>query len=236
MSRFSRITFHSLEMSSYYAQQLRTAMSKAAVADNYDQIMENLAGRVREVAIAHYAHAVGVIGQLIWEAGWLPAGVETGGAQSIKFRRFSGTMGTVRTKVWPALGEAYVVSEPFSTQFWRKFSNASFSLGAAMAKEADPSKARVKITTAAKQRSHHKDRVNAYIDMEYMGLESTLTETITKPFATRAASDNFRVPAVKGQPRVGMQRLFPELNENRPFMRLVAAKLGEDMRAKLRKL
>jgi len=211
-------------------------MSKAAVGENYDQIMINLSDRVRQISTIHYRNTVEQVSRLVWEAGWLPSNIETGGAQTIKYRTVGGGLRGVRTKPWPALNRDYAASKPANTQFWRKLSNRLGSLGQAMAMQVTPDKAVVTTRVIDPVRSHHKDRVNAHLTIWFHSMPEPLDTMLSVPFATGVPIWDHNIDVGSTEERIGLQRLFPEMKENRPFIGLVAAKLGEDLRKQLRKL
>jgi len=211
-------------------------MSKEAVKGNYDQIMRNLADRVESVSLIHYRHAVGEISRLIGSEGQLPTGIALGGPQTVHFHKLNGSRGSVRTGYWAPLTEAYAERKPFSFQYWRKFSNRKGSLGRRMAMTIGPNKAKVRTNILKSPRSHHKDRVNAGLNIWFHNLPRPLHTMITRPFATGVDFDDHYIEVSSKGKRFGLKRLFPEMGENRPFIGRVSARLGNEMRKKLRKL
>lgn len=241
MSRFGQIRIKSVRDTDHKGaliNQIRTAASKQAVGDNYIQIMDNLKEKVETIATAHYRHTVNQLRQLTSRAGLLPSSVATGGSFNIPFRRLDRTMSSVRTVYWRPLKPDYLERKPFSFQYWRKYTPGEKTLGPAMAAQ-NPRTAEVKVYYLKDPpRSHHKDRINVQVDLYFQNtLPPILHSIITEPFALGSTkSQGLDINLATDKPREGLNRLWPEMDKNRPFMRLVSKKLGEDMRKKLRKI
>ena len=193
-----------------------------------DQAIPLARKRIEDKAQAEYTNLMTNL-RMKLSPGGMAGGIDKGGPRRLSFFRTLGGEGHIVTANWKKLDEKYRKREPASFRFWYK-EGKLFRAWIRMRRPV------VVVEELKANRSHHKGRINTRFTVRFGNLPPVLRRMKILDSFVNASQASYSYQGRAGA-RQGLGRaLFPERDEDRPWMRRMAAALGKDLRKNLRKI
>lgn len=185
---------------------------------------EKIMPMVVERAAGHYATAIDIIRARIMDPNFTGSPLSSG-SRRVGGRAFSGKQVRAVTESWNALSVDYVKRKPFSRRMWNKRGNLAASVDAIL--HAGKPRLRMKATPMGVKGA----RIRLAATLDFGTLPAPFDELIGLPFV-KGNDLGSTVPRFSEGAPPHWKVVWPE--GTRPFIRRLAARLGQEMLHDLR--